>query len=68
MVAMEEFKTFDFYKLSIFLSYSFILLANLKNHIGVNHKETNIFACKVCDFNSNSKEALKAHEKTHSGK
>ena len=45
-----------------------LFLANLKNHIGVNHKETNIFACKVCEFNSNSKEALKVHEKTHSGK
>ena len=41
--------------------------ANLKNHIGVNHKESNIFACKLCDFNTNNKDTLKGHEKTHTG-
>ena len=46
----------------------FITIANLKNHIGVNHKESNIYVCKICDFNTNNKETLKSHEKIHSGK
>ena len=49
----------------IFILYS---IANLKNHIAVNHKETNIFACKICEFSTNNKENLKSHEKTHAGR
>ena len=55
------------WKLFLYNSY-FCLIANLKNHIGVNHKETNIFACKICEFSTNNKENLKTHEKTHAGR
>ena len=51
----------------IFTFFHVSTKANLKNHIGVNHKESNIFACKLCDFNTNNKDTLKGHEKTHTG-
>lgn len=43
-------------------------IANLRNHMRVNHKESDLLKCKACNFQTSTLKSLKQHERTHSGR